>query len=434
MLGRAWLPLGVAVLLLAVVLRQVPLLLVALLLLLSVGVARLWARYALRRLEYARRLSARRAFVGEEVALEVRVGNRKLLPLPWVEVQEEVPADVAFLQGWLGPSHLPRRRTLTALFSLGWYHGVTRRYRVRCLRRGLYLFGPARVRSGDLFGLFQREVEVPASAELLVYPRVVPLAELGLPSRDPFGDLRVRRHLHRDPLRTAGVRPYAPGDPRKHIHWKATSRTGHLQSRVFEPTTSVDLALFLDVRTVPAPSWEHIPVLLDAAVTACASIAAHAVGRGYQVGLYVNQFYRRASPLIRLLPGSSPQHLQRMLEALAQVEGPEVMSMARLVQREATSLPWGATLAVVTAVPTEALLAELVRLRRAGRRVVLLLVGHGDAPAPHPAGVPVYPLRDAALYGSRADGAAGDGPLPPSRTGEGTPDDLGEAVPLGGGL
>ena len=52
MLGGDWLFITFVLLLAAVILRQVPLLLVALLFFLSSGVARLWARYALERLEY----------------------------------------------------------------------------------------------------------------------------------------------------------------------------------------------------------------------------------------------------------------------------------------------------------------------------------------------------------------------------------------------
>ena len=85
---------------------------------------------------------------------------------------------------------------------------------------------------------------------LVVYPPLVPLEQLGIPSRDPFGDLSVRRHLFEDPVRVASTRDYTPGDPVRRIHWKSSARAARLQTRTFERTTSTDMVLFLDTRTM----------------------------------------------------------------------------------------------------------------------------------------------------------------------------------------
>ena len=41
-----------------------------------------------------------------------------------------------------------------------------------------------------------------------------------------------------DPIRIAGARDYRPGDPLKRMHWKATARTGELQVRLVDPSTT----------------------------------------------------------------------------------------------------------------------------------------------------------------------------------------------------
>ena len=111
MLGGAWLFISFMLLLAAVVLRQAPLLLVAVLFFLAAGVARLWARYSLERLEYSRTLSANRVFFGETVTPGVHIANRKILPLPWVHVRDEMPEEVTFLRGRASPSHKEARVT-----------------------------------------------------------------------------------------------------------------------------------------------------------------------------------------------------------------------------------------------------------------------------------------------------------------------------------
>lgn len=393
MLGRAWLPITVVLLLAAVALEQALLLLVALIFFLASGIARLWARYALQRVDYGRHLSANRAFFGDTIVLDTRIANSKILPLPWVHILDEVPDELTFIKVRTTPAFRKGRAHLSSFLSLGWYHRITRRYSVQCLRRGYFTFGPATIRSGDLFGFFHNETTEEKLDYLLVYPRIVPLEDLGIGSKAPFGDIRVRRHLYEDPVRVVSTRDYAPGDPLKHIHWKATARLRRLQSRVFEPTTTVDLALFLDVRTVEAPLWGRVEQLLETAVIAAASIASHAVQNGHRVGLYVNEPYLYSGGLIRLPSSDHPDQHQRVLEALAQVQGWPALPMEQLLNREARNIHGFATLAVITAEPSEQLLASLLRFRRAGRRVVLVTVG-GQPGGSSPGGLPQYHVSD----------------------------------------
>lgn len=393
MLGGAWLAITILLVLAAAMLRQTPLLLIALLFFLASGVARLWSNHALTRVDYARKLSTARAFFGETIMVEISIANRKMLPLPWVRIEDEVPEDLTFLKGKVSGSYKPSRAILSNVLSLGWYHQLTRRYPVQCLRRGLFTFGPVEIQAGDLFGFFRSSRVDEKVDRLLVYPRIVPLEALGIPSRHPFGDLRVRRHLHEDPVQAATVRDYAHGDPMKRIHWKATARVGRMQTRVFERTTAVDLALFLDARTVEAPTWGRVEQLIETAVITAASIAKHSADQGFRVGLYVNESYRYSDRMIKLPPSDHPEQLQRVLEALAQIQGLPFFGLDEVILREARVLPWTATLAVITAIPSQDLLGSLARFRRAGRRTALIVVG-GQAPMAAMDGMPVYQVSD----------------------------------------
>ena len=378
-MSAGFLFLAAVLLLLAGVLHQGGLLLVAVLLVLLFGVARLWEKYALRRVDYSRHLSTNRAFFGDEVRLELSVANRKPLPLPWVSISEELDERLTLSAGTTTPSALPGRALLNYVMPLGWYRKVTRSYKMQCNQRGYYSFGPAKIQSGDYFRFRVQYMEVGEPCHLVVYPRIVPLEQLGIPSRDPFGDLRVRRHLFQDPVRVSSIREYAYGDPMRRIHWKATARTGQLQTKVFEHTTSPDLAVFLDVRTVKPPLWGVVPQLMETAVITAASIANDVIDKGYRVGLYVNQPFPNSSQSVRLPPSSHPDQLLRILEALAGAGPPETLTIDRLVQREAAALPWVSTLVVVTAVPTAPLLATLSGLHRLGRPVALVIIG-GEKP------------------------------------------------------
>ncbi len=379
------------------------LLVVAAIFFISSGVARLWSRYSLLRLDYDRHLSTNRVFFGESVTFDMRITNRKFLPLPWLRIEEEIPEEVTLLKGKSQASAKPSRSILSSFLSLGGYHRLTRRYPIQCSKRGIFFFGPTTILGGDPFGFFRTDLTLEQTDQLLVYPRILPLDALGIPSRHPFGDIRVKKHLFQDPVQVMTTRDYVNGDPLKHIHWKATARLQQMQSRVFERTTSMDFALFLDTRTVSdSYYWSLIsPDFLETAILAAASIASYSINNDYNVGFYANEYYWYSDRLIKLPPSSHPDQLKKILEALAQVKGLSTINAEQMLNKEARNLSWEATIVLITAVPTEGLISTLKHLYKAGRRVALVTIG-GNFPAGNMDGLLIYQVSED-LYRKQMD-------------------------------
>jgi uncharacterized protein (DUF58 family) len=374
MRGDNWLILAFLILIVSLALHQVPLALVALLFILTGGVSRLWNKFCLRRIEYKRRLSHNQVFFGEEIVFEIEVANRKPLPLAWLRIEDELPERVTLLKG-KATQNLEDRVTLINVFPIGMYRRVKRRFPIKCDQRGLFYFGPTRIRSGDLFGFFRKEKLIEALDYLFVYPRLVPLEKLGISSRQLFGDIRLKQHLFQDPVLTAGVREYLPGDSLKRIHWKSTARLGELQTKLYEPTTTVDISIFLDIRTLKAPLWGSSYQLQELGIITAASIAEYALKAGFRVGLYVNQVTRFSQGMLTVPPSRHPDQLPHILEGLAQLHQVETISMVKYLRQEARSLPWGSTVLLISAQPGEALMAALLDLKRMGRSVTLVTIG-----------------------------------------------------------
>lgn len=387
MSGSWWAFVLAGLLLISVIFRLGALFLLDVLLLLIAGASWLWSRYCLAGVDYRRHIGRQRLFYGEACDFVIELVNRKPLPLAWLRAEDEFPELVTLLTGHLQAHHVPRRRLLRNLVTMRWYERVRRRYRIRGHKRGIFTFGPAELVSGDIFGFAQKRRRVEAVDELIVYPKVVPVTRLGLPARYPFGDFTAPHHLIEDPLRFMSVRDYTPEDSFRHVHWKATARSQQLKTRVYEPATTRHLLVFLDVQTLPKAYQGVISEYLELAVTTAASVAREAVTRGYQVGLYANTSVRNATTRIRIPPSRAPTQLTRIYTALAQVTHIVLDPIETTIGAEASGLPYGATVVVISALQTADLLAALLDLKDAGHAVTLLVVGD-DPDLPILPGIP----------------------------------------------
>ncbi len=405
-LGHAWFE--IAALLIAIGLaasQRAPFVLAACLLTV-IPIAWLWNRLALRRVDYERHFDKLRAFPGETFKMTLRITNRKFLPLSWLEISDRIPMALPPTEGMLMPTHIPQVGKLTAAFSLRWYERVNRRYELQCPTRGIYTLGPLDITSGDIFTLFESQESRKNQDRLVVYPYVWPLEDLGLPSKEPFGERKAQRRILEDPLRTIGVRDYHPEDSLRHIHWKATARQGELQVRAFEPTTALNLVILLNVTTFKHHWQGVIPDLMERTISLAGSIATWATGQKYRVGLVANGSMPHADQPIRVPPGRSPGQLTAILEALAAVTSFATMSIQDLLRRESPHLPWGATLVVVTAIVTDELAATIIGLRNAGRRMALISLA--EDPPPELDGVVTYHLPSSAPVFHRFGKEPGD--------------------------
>jgi uncharacterized protein (DUF58 family) len=366
--------------LLGMILRERALSLLGLLTLCTAGGAWLWARYVLANVQYTRTLGVDRVFPGEEVPLLVSVVNKKLLPLAWIDIEDQVPDQLRIVERETVPSGIPGMDVLRITTAMRWYEKVTWTFHVRCPVRGYFTFGPVTLRSGDLFGFFHRKAELEHYASVIVYPRVVSLDDLGIPPRHLFGDQRIRRPIITDPTRTVGVRDYRPEDTFRHVHWKATARVQALQTKIFEPTTEVRFGVFLNLDTFEH-YWEGLDYdRAERAIVAAASVAMRAIDERHTVGIYANGVVGGSDQALRIRPGRSPEQAAEILTGLAKLNPIASLNFPRLLKTEAQRFPWGSTVVVITAIMTDAIAAVLAELLRAGHRVMVVTIDEVEVP------------------------------------------------------
>ena len=377
----AWIPLAVLFVVIGLLTGRNPALLaLGAVLLLIVAVSTMWKNLSLLGVTYERSFDQTRVFPGEPIEMTITVGNDKFLPLTWLRFRDDLPIspEESFISQTA--AEISGSYTLYNTFSLQGHEQTERSVTLRFPKRGYYHIGPVTYESGDIFTLFTIEREHHHLDTLVVYPQLWPLEQLGLPAKEPFGEVKVSRSLFTDPIKTQGIRDYHPNDRFRDVHWKATARRGSLQTKVYDPSTGMTTAVFLNVATFAKHWMGFNSDLLERAVSVAASIANYGVQQGWGVGFYANGSVPNSDQPIRVAPGRSPDQLGRVLEAMAAVTEFATSSIDLMLLRESPGLPWVATIVLVTGIVTDEIMVALLRLKEAGRRVVLISLA--DDPPP----------------------------------------------------
>lgn len=345
-----------------------------------------WQKHALDRIVYRRKFRYRRGFPGESTSARIIVENRKLLPLSWLKTSDLWPFSVGPQnKETLTPTHLAARGQLINLYSLRWNERITRSLEIQFRKRGIYSIGPVELESGDFFGLFEASKQIEAEDRLTVFPDILPLEALHLPTDDPFGGQKAHRPLFDDPNLPIGVRPYQMEDDFRHVNWSATARTGSLQTRVYQPVTSRVLMVCMNVLTTSQPWLGTSMDLLEHLIKITATTVYHGVDQQYAVGLLSNGCLSHADHPFMIPPGRSPAQLGLLLESLAAVTPYVSAPFEPYLLKSLPQMAYGAALVIVTAFVNPALSETLLRLKR--YRAHTTLISLEAAPPPQIPGV-----------------------------------------------
>ena len=349
-----------------------------------------WTRRSLRNLTVSRRLPAK-AFAGESISSDINFHNRSRLPIPWLRLNENIPIDLKAVEHY------------STIISVGGRSLTQRRFALHCHRRGYYEIGPLNLHTGDLFGFAESSWQETNPHFLTVYPKVHSLADLGLPSLLPFGDMRSPQRLFQDPTRMSGVRPYATGDSMRHIHWRASAHEDTLLVKKYQPSMALNSTVVLDLDRSGFPYREEYSGS-EWAIVLAASLASHVAEQRQEVGFISNGEDPHSGAEVLAVPARNGRgHLMGILEILARVQlrdprkdGPEAplrrngaaagqvqlssagepnspIALSTWLPHRVAHLGWGSTLLVVTPRLTESLIWVLHGMYRRGLNVFALV-------------------------------------------------------------
>ena len=373
MTGTAFL--AILLLLVGTVLDVPVAIVLAIVVLLLEAVRGIWSRFGLGQVAYRRSFDRDRITWGEEIPTTIEVWNRKRLPLAWLRAEDEASPGVvvrerSLVVGGQGSNVLRNAWTLAP------YERVSRAFHVSAERRGVYELGPVGLTVGDLFAREAARVELPATDLFLVRPRTVPTSALH--RRDTWGGQdRARAGLSEDPSRFAGIREYAPGDPLRRVHHRASARLGRPIVKRFEPSRDREVLIALDVETGDGPAWAGVDdgEEVEALFVVAASLARSLALERAAFGLAAAGYHRAESRFASIAVSEAPGQLERVLDLLARLSAHPSAPFDRLLAMILRVVRPGTTVVVVTARDVTPYLGWLRRIERAGCRVAIVACG-----------------------------------------------------------
>lgn len=350
-------------------------------------ISRWWTDRAIKAITFQRKFTAY-AFPGEEINLHFEISNKGLLPVVWLQIQDQATWEIA-----------KASRFFQRVIQLGPRQKISFDYSLQTKKRGYYPIGPVRASTGDLLGLVEEKyIEGPIDF-LTVYPRVIPLTRVGLPSRSPMGSLRTPQPIFEDPSRPTGKRDYTRGDSLRRIDWKASASVGRLQVKLFEPSIALETTIFLNLNAQEYFSRFRFDST-ELAIVVAASIANWVINQKQSVGLITNGMdphspNGRSQPIP---PRKGRSQLMTILAILARIQSEDTESLASWIHNHRPHLSWGTTLIVVTGQADDALFNEFYQAQRAGLDLVLILCGEGTSAQDTRSrarilGIPTYLIR-----------------------------------------
>ncbi|MDU4478047.1 DUF58 domain-containing protein [Clostridium sp.] len=132
-----------------------------------------------------------------------------------------------------------------------------------CKYRGQYFAGIEYFTVTDYLNLFNIKYEVTSQLPVTVLPRIVEWKDADVIEEDK-DEKKVMFSQRQEERLDVQVRKYSNGDPMRHIHWKASARTGQLMTRMHYATLKMQVMILIDLSTVGSKEMEKI--LLEDAI------------------------------------------------------------------------------------------------------------------------------------------------------------------------
>jgi len=330
-------------------------------------------KYGLRGLTCNRSFSRKAVTEGEEAELvEVIVNDRPML-VPWLRVESRVSRYLRF--GRQDNFDISGDMYHKSLFTLMPFQRITRRHKVKFLRRGTYNIGSASLTAGDLSGLFQCSRDQRLDVEIMVYPKLLDDRDMPVPLSRLIGESMIERQLQRDPFLINSIRPYRPGDPVRDIHWPATARTGEVHVRVHDYSAQTRLMVIINAQ-IRENQWDNLmdyeQDVVEKEISMAATLCLRTLRMGLTAGFATNMPVGESEEGVVMMPSGGAAREEELLAAFARLRVLRTLRFPTFL--DSLMVYSGLDMVVLSCYDSPEIQEKLEALRRRGNTVKLFVL------------------------------------------------------------
>lgn len=281
--------------------------------------------YSLRNAEVNRITNQDEYVAGEPFVSTITIKRSFPFPLLYLIIEDMLPSQF---------TNCKQTKMNKVILFPGLKRNISFQYAIDTIPRGEHSFSSVRVKTGDLFGMMEKEITFSVPDTFLVYPQYVDITYRQMENNFEQGALSANINLVKDSTISVGVRDYKPGDRFSWIDWKATARTNNIMTKEFEQQRSHNIMIFMD-RT-PSPLFESV-------VTFTASIVRSALKQNSPASFVSVGKERTFFPL-----DNGDSQLHQIFCHLAKVHADSVFPLSRSVEMELRKIYEPVTIILVT--------------------------------------------------------------------------------------
>lgn len=276
---------------------------------------RLYIKYWKRNLSIELEFSKDCAIEGEELFLVEVITNRKLLPLPILQVKFMTSRFLEFQD--IDNSAISDNYYRNDMVSVMIYQKLTKTLTFQCTKRGYYTINRMDLVCSNLF-MTHEEVEMyDLDINLYVYPKPLDLIKFKVAFSKMIGTVLTKRFINEDPFEFHNIREYQSYDNLKSINWKASARTESLKVNVHDYTSSQQVQILIN--TEPETIWKYDD-LNEESIRIASTLAQTFIAQGVPISIYTNAKDVITKEITRIPAGSGSNHFKTIQEALARID------------------------------------------------------------------------------------------------------------------
>lgn len=353
----------------------------------------IFKRFGLNKLEYNCYFSVGEAHEKDEIFLIEEVYNGKLLPVVWLKAELNTSRwlDFAETRSVLAQED----RFVTSSFFLKGHQKVTRRWKLKCIKRGVFHVDRISLVTGDLLGNSVNSKGLYIKPGLMVYPQTIDLDKTFIPVNYLLGDVTVRRWIIEDPFMVSGVREYTDRDSMNKIHWNSTARTGRLMVRREDYTSQNGVSVFLNIQSIENEYFDSVyKNYIELGIKACATLFDICLRNGIPARFACNGTTdSKKREMIFTTEATGRGHMQGLMGILARLELRRIRDFEDFL-RDTGKDVINAEVVIITSYLNEKIIGLIRQMRNRNNRIKILITNKNIDENFVPDDIETYILRE----------------------------------------